>query len=188
MEVPKTLNKHLLLAIVASLILFGIAWRLTPHTPNFAPISAIALALSMILGWRKSLLAILVVMAVSDLVIGGYSGMQWTWLGFGLVVALGHSIKHLPVAWRIASGALGASVLFFVVSNFGTWISSGMYSLDLAGLIQCYSMALPFFKTTLVSDLLFTATLLTGYELYLAQAHLSSARPTARFNHSGQLI
>lgn len=176
MEVPKTLNKKLVTAVVASLILLGIAWRLVPHVPNFAPISAIALVLSMTIGWRKSLLAVLAIMAVSDLVIGGYSGMYWTWLGFGLIVALGYGIRRLPMVWRILAGALGASTLFFIVSNFGTWISSGMYSLDFTGLAQCYAMAIPFLKATLASDLVFTAALLTNYELYMAYIRLPKAQ------------
>lgn len=172
MEISKTLNKHLVKIVVVSLVLLAILWRLTPHVPNFAPVSAIALVLSMTLGWEKSLAAVLSIMAVSDLAIGGYSGMHWTWLGFGLIVALGYGIRHLPAAWRIVGGSLGASAVVFVVSNFGTWISSGMYTLDLAGLIQCYVMAIPFLKATLVSDLAFTVVLLTSYELYRSYARI----------------
>lgn len=187
MEVPKTLNKKLVTAVVASLILLGIAWRLVPHVPNFAPISAIALVLCMTIGWRKSLLAVLAIMAVSDLVIGGYSGMYWTWLGFGLIVALGYGIRRLPMVWRILAGALGASTLFFIVSNFGTWISSGMYSLNLAGLIQCYTMAIPFFKATLASDLIFTGLLLTSYEIYATYVRLPKTERAATHIYSKNL-
>lgn len=171
MEIPKTIDKRIVGIVVASLILFGITWRLTPHMPNFAPVSAIALALSASLGWRQSLGAVLVVMGVSDFLIGGYSSIEWTWFGFGLIVAFGHGIKKLPLSWRIPAGAIGASGVFFIVSNFGTWISSGMYSLDLTGLMQCYAMALPFLKATLVSDLVFSALLLISYELYLSYTH-----------------
>ncbi len=187
MEIPKTLNKNLVIAVVASLILLGIVWRLVPHVPNFAPISAIALILSMTVGWRKSLLAVLAIMAASDLVIGGYSGMHWTWFGFGLIVALGYGIRRLPMVWRILAGALGASTLFFIVSNFGTWISSGMYSLNLAGLIQCYTMAIPFFKATLVSDLVFTGFLLTSYEIYATYVRLPKTERVVASTYSKNL-
>lgn len=164
MEIPKTINKQVALTVVGALLLLGIVWRLTPHVPNFAPISAIALATSATFGWRQSLLLVLLIMGVSDGIIGGYAGMEWTWLGFGLIALLGYGIKTIPLAWRIPVGALGASGIFFIVSNFGTWIASGMYSLDVSGLVQCYVLALPFLKATLVSDILFTAAFLACAE------------------------
>ena len=45
---------------------------------------------------------------------------------------------------------IGSSLLFFIVTNFGVWISGTMYTLDLNGLIACYVMALPFYKGTLL--------------------------------------
>lgn len=164
MEVPKTITKYLPLLLIVALVLFGIVWRLMPHVPNFAPIGAIALIAGLALGWKKSLWVVLGIMLISDLVVGFYPGMQWTWLSFLLIVGFGLHVKKLAPHWRIPAGVLGSSGLFFIVSNFGTWIASGMYSLDFAGLIQCYVMALPFLKATLLSDLLFTTLLLTAYE------------------------
>ena len=85
MEIPKPLNTHLIIAIIVGLIEFGITWRLVPHLPNFAPIGAIALLIGRAFGWKQSLLAVLTIMAVSDLLLGGYAGMEWTWLGLGLI-------------------------------------------------------------------------------------------------------
>lgn len=167
MEVPKTVNKRLAIAAVLFIVFFGISWRLMPHLPNFAPIGAIALAAGMALGWRKSLLVTLAIVGVSDLVIGFYPGMQWTWLSYGLVAGIGQLVRSLPLAWRVPVGVLGTSSLFFLVSNFGTWIASGMYSLDVSGLLQCYFMALPFLRATLLSDLFFATVFLTAYEVFL---------------------
>lgn len=164
MEVSKIINKHLAVAIVLALALFGVGWRLTPHIPNFAPIGAIALIAGQILGWRKSLAVTLAIMVISDAMIGFYQGMWWTWLGFGLIASFGFFIKSLPLAWRISVGAVGASGLFFIVSNFGTWLSSGMYSLDLAGLVECYTMALPFLRATILSDFVFIAVFVGLFE------------------------
>src|SRR5690606_41641949 len=107
-------------------------------------------------------------------------GIEWTWLGFGLIVALGIGIKKLPLAWRIPVGAIGTSSVFFIVSNFGTWISSGMYSLDLAGLAQCYTMALPSFRATILSDLVLTASLLVAYELYIIYTNRAKVLSTVQ--------
>lgn len=167
MEIPETLKNRRVLIFVSLLVLLGITWRLVPHLPNFAPIGAIALVTGMILGWRQSVLAVVVVMAVSDLVIGSYSSMPWTWLGLGLIGGVGVLARKLPSLWRAPVGALGASSLFFIVSNFGTWLASGMYSHDLAGLVQCYVMALPFFRATLLSDLVFGMLLMAVYAVFI---------------------
>lgn len=168
MEVPKAIDKRIVATLLVTLILCGIIWRLIPHLPNFAPIGAIALVSGTILGWRKSLLAVGSIMLLSDIVLGFYSSTAWTWLGLGLIGGVGFLIKNLPPPTRIVIGALSASLLFFAVSNFGTWVASGMYSYDLAGFIQCYVMALPFFKATLLSDMVFTGLLLTAYEAFVS--------------------
>ena len=54
-------------------------------------------------------------------------------------------------------GALGASVLFFIISNFAVWLSDPDYPLTWGGLLLCYEMAIPFFRGTLASDLLYSA-------------------------------
>ena len=57
---------------------------------------------------------------------------------------------------RVLGGAIGASILFFIISNFGVWLSDPDYPLTWSGLVLCYEMAIPFFRNTLASDLLYT--------------------------------
>ena len=56
---------------------------------------------------------------------------------------------------------LGASqlCLFFPVSNFAVWAAFDMYPKTFAGLMTCYTMAIPFFRRGLAGDLLFTAVM-----------------------------
>jgi hypothetical protein len=54
---------------------------------------------------------------------------------------------------------VACSLVFFVASNFAVWAFSGMYSLDLAGLSQCFIAALPFLQNTVAGDLFWTAVL-----------------------------
>lgn len=165
MEIPKITIKRWTVPLTIGLILLGIGWRLIPHVPNFAPIGAIALLGGIALGWRTSLWLMFTILVSSDLVLGFYSGMEWTWLSFGLIISLATLVKRLPAWWRIPIGAFGSSAVFFIVSNFGTWVASGMYSHDIMGFVQCYVAALPFYKATVLSDLLFGALLLSAYEV-----------------------
>ena len=55
--------------------------------------------------------------------------------------------------------AVGGSVWFFITTNFAEWIISEYYPKTIEGLITCYTLAIPFFKNTLVSTCFFTALL-----------------------------
>lgn len=165
MEISKIINKRLVVFTLLCLFTIGLGWRLAPHMPNFAPIGAIVLFGSVLLGWRITLWLLIAILLFSDIVIGFYAGIEWTWLGFGLIIVIGNIIKRTPLLWRIPVGALGSSIVFFIVSNFGTWVASGMYSHDIAGLIQCYTMGLPFFRVTVLSDVFFYSVFLGVYKV-----------------------
>ncbi len=189
MEVPEALTGRKVLIIALLLVVIGICWRLIPHFPNFAPIGAIALTAGTLLSKRHALLLVLAVMLITDSIIGFYSGFVWTWLGLALIIPIGHGVKKLPFTSKTMVGALGASIVFFIVSNFGVWLTSGMYAPTVAGLINCYVMAIPFFGNTLVSDFLFSAALL-GFAYYSlwhghAQIRLNIPGVTARSRFSG---
>jgi hypothetical protein len=67
-------------------------------------------------------------------------------------------------ALRTGAGTIASSVVFFVLTNFAVWISSGMYTLDLAGLVTCYVRAIPFFGNTLAGDLIFITCFVAAVE------------------------
>ena len=50
------------------------------------------------------------------------------------------------------SGALSGALVFFIITNFGVWLS-GTYGLTIEGLINCYVLAIPFFGYTAISYL-----------------------------------
>ncbi len=61
-------------------------------------------------------------------------------------------------AVRIGAASLTASVSFFLISNFAVWmVWRDMYPKTFNGLMACYVAGLPFFRSTVASDLLFTA-------------------------------
>jgi len=64
-----------------------------------------------------------------------------------------------------AGAALAGSVLFFLITNFGVWWFQSLYPHTLDGLIACYVAAIPFFRNTLLGDLLYTAVLFGGFAL-----------------------
>ena len=164
--------------VIAAAILLAAISRLLPLPPNFAPITAMALFGAATLSDKKlAILTPLLALFVSDLCIevmyrlglmtswGIYSGMVWTYSAFLLVTLMGFLLRRHRSALAIGAATLAGSVVFFIVSNFGAWVSFDLYSHDLEGLLACYMAAVPFFRNTLLGDAVFSVALFGGFVL-----------------------
>jgi hypothetical protein len=151
--------------VVIVLILLAAASRLLPHAPNFTPVAALGLFAGATLGRRASWLVPFGALLLSDFFLGFYApvSMLFNYAGFAACLLIGSGLlaRRRTVA-RLGGAALASSVAFFVLSNFGMW-ANGYYPRTLAGLAACYTAALPFFRNTVVSDVLFTAVLFGAY-------------------------
>ena len=142
------------------------ALRLVPHPPNFSPIDAMALFSGAYLGKRwVAFVAPLAALLLSDVVLGFYHGMATVYATVALIVAVGWSLSSHRSIGRTAAAALASSVIFFVVTNFGMWLYSGFYPRTYAGLVACYTAAIPFFQNTVAGDLFYTALLFGAFAL-----------------------
>lgn len=159
------------LLLSAGLIGLVVVSRLVVHEPNFAAAGAVALFSGFV--FRNRVLAVgtpLAAMLASDLVIGTYSPamMAGVYVALALAVGLGWLVRRQRTAGKRATAAAGATLLgscvFFVVSNFFVWLA-GYYGHTFAGLAECYTLAVPFFRNTLASDALFSAGLFGAYAL-----------------------
>ena len=160
------------------IILFAVTLRLVPHPPNFAPIAAMALFGGAYLNRRYALVVPIAALLLSDLVIGFYSPlvMVSVYGSFVLTGLMGLWLKKRKSAGNVVLTAMGASILFFLVTNFAVW-AAGSYARDLSGLAQSYVMGLPFFRNTLLGDLFYTGVFFGGYELVKSLA--VQKRPSA---------
>jgi hypothetical protein len=121
-------------------------------------------------------------MAISDTLLG-FSDWPVTmavYAASALPAALGLLARRSAGPILILSLAATSSVIFFVVTNFAVWISGGMYTLEAAGLLRCYVAALPFFQTSLVGDLFWTAVLFGARRVWLSSVLRDSGAATAR--------
>ena len=82
---------------------------------------------------------------------------------------LSHSVPHSGRPSDPHSGVpsdLPADLPSILISNLPSWLwSSGAYAHNLSGLAACYTAAIPFFRHTLESDLLYTAVLFGAHAL-----------------------
>jgi hypothetical protein len=164
--------------IIAGFIIFAALSRILPHAYNFTPLGAIALFGAAYFKDKKWALIIpIAALWVSDLILNNvmysayYEGFAWFTGGFiyiygsiAMIVVLGYYLLKKISIGRVVGGALGASLIFFIVSNFGVWVSSPMYPLSAEGLIACYTAAIPFFHNTLAGNLIYCGVLFGGYE------------------------
>ena len=164
--------------VITLMIIFAAMSRLLPHPPNFAPIGGMALFGAAYFAKRYwAFIVPIVAMWISDLVLTNvvfghyfdrfvwfYAGSLFTYGAFALIVLLGMlALKKVRIPNLIAS-ALGASVIFFLVSNFGVWLSWSMYPKTFSGLMACYTAGISFFHNTIMGDLVYTGVLFGAFE------------------------
>ncbi len=165
--------------VLVLIVLLAAFSRLIPHPPNFAPIGAMSLFGAAYFS-RKYLAFVVPIgaMWLSDLLLNNviygqyfdhfvwfYNGFYWTYAAFIFIGLIGFGLlkKVRPVNLLIAS--LSASVVFFLVSNFGVWASGTMYPNTFSGLMSCYAAGLPFLKNTLIGDLAYSGALFGIFEV-----------------------
>ena len=152
------INKNVFLVL---LIFFAILSRFLPHPPNFTPIAAIALLSSKGFTNRWVVFLIPIVsLFISDLFIGLHATIPFVYISFILIALLGLYVKKINIV-----SVLLSSTIFFLVSNFGVWLL--YYPISTEGLVQCYTLALPFFLNTVLGDLVYGALLI--YPFYALQ-------------------
>jgi hypothetical protein len=152
--------------IAVALTILSALGRLLPHPPNVTPVGASSLfAGARLNGWMAYLLPILV-MAVTDPLVGGYSrATPVIYLCFLISVWIGRRVRATDSPLRIGGACILSSVQFFVLTNLASWMFGGMYAKTLAGLATCYVAALPFFGYTAIGDMFFTAAIFGMYAL-----------------------
>jgi len=154
-------------SIVLLLILFGVTLRLLPHAPNFTPILAIALFGGFYFTRKIALILPITAMTISDVFIGRYEPklMVAVYGSFILCVLLGFWLKKNKKWQTVLGGSLLAAIIFFFVTNFAVWAFTPWYAKTFEGIIQCYLMALPFFKNTLFGSLFYVTVFFGAYEI-----------------------
>jgi hypothetical protein len=163
--------------IFLALLAVGVLGRLMPHAPNFGPIAAVALFAGLTIRSRAMAAFVPVTaLLIGDCFIGFY---QWqvmvaVYLSLSLPVLVRPNIAGRSGPARLGLWAVGCSLMFFVVSNAATWAFGGLYGRTLPELLQCYVMALPFLKYTLMGDLVWSAVLLTGYYAVTQLSHIAA--------------
>jgi len=155
--------------IISALIIVAALSRLIPHPPNFTPVGGIALfgaayftkkywafIIPFIGLWASDLILNNIVYAqYFDGFVLFSNSFYWTVAAFAAILLILSNTKLLKEIkpMNLLGSSIIASVIFFLVSNFGSWMSGIIYPKTVAGLIACYTAGIPFFWNTLAGDL-----------------------------------
>jgi hypothetical protein len=159
------------LVIGIVLILVAISSRLLPHWHNFTAVGATGLFGAYY--YRKQVWAFaipIIAMWISDLVLNNWiyaaymdgfvwfnEAMLYVYLGFAAIVVTGQLIISKMNSSRILAASVAASIVFFLISNFASFLQNPVYPKSGDGLLMAYAAGIPFFWNTLLANMLYTA-------------------------------
>ena len=169
--------------LALALTLVGGLLRLLPHLPNLVPVGGFSLfAGARLRGWQAYAMPLIIIL-VTDPIMGRIFGYPAYTLvtpfvcgSFLIYVWIGCHLRTTENPWRIGGAALLGSGQFFLISNFGLWVSGfSTYPLTASGLMTCYLGGIPYFGRTLLSDFAYTS-LLFGLHAWLTRVALPRER------------
>ena len=157
------MNKLLLLCIV----LLAAFSRLAPHPPNFTPILSIALFAGYSFKNNYAFMVPLSIMLVSDYLIGSFEMALWVYPSLLLIFFIGNYFIKKNNYRNIFLSSVLSSLIFFIITNFGSWYGNPFYVQNFSGLMSSYIAGIPFYKNTLISTLLYSSFLYLVYDYLL---------------------
>ena len=163
---------------------------------NFAPLAAIALCGAAYFPGRYKFTIPMVALLISDIVLNIHYGFSFFspfvlshYIGFAIVGCLGLLLQD-RASWKtLLPASIGASLLFYVITNSVSWLYDPGYAKNIAGWVQALTTGLPaysatptwmFFRNSLLSDLFFTALFIVCMSLgRSSQTSRAAALPRA---------
>ena len=163
-------------------VVLAVAIRFLPHVGNFTPVGA-ALLFFGARQPRKYMWFPVALLALSDIVLNRFVyQFPITWETFvstgwyAVAILIGSLLKNKVSPLRVVGASLSGSVSFFVISNFAVWAAYNMYPHTLAGLGACYVAAIPFFRGTLASDMIYALAIFAApVAIEAMQKHFASS-------------
>lgn len=96
---------------------------------------------------------------------GFYKDQYINYFLITIVTGIGFLLRNMKTPGFVLSIVAGPA-FYFLASNYSVWVANqGLgYTKDLNGLIQCYELALPFYKNSLLATVIFLPAFVGLYE------------------------
>lgn len=162
--------------MLAVLILcVGVLTRFTDHSPNFTPTIALALFGGVYLPRKYTVIVPVMFMLLSDLLLGFHNTIFFTWGSVVLISLFGVRLREHKRFSSFLAGGVFSAVLFFIITNLGVWPT--LYPMTWQGLAECFVAAIPFFRNTFVSTIIYCAVFYGSYELIASRIRNTRLAP-----------
>ena len=160
-------------------VLFGALSRLVPHFPNVTPMTSLSLFAGSKLTKATACAVLLLTMLISDMLLAFIYGYPifsyWTlfsYSGFAFMILLGTKLKGITAMRRAPVYILSSSLGFWLWTNFGVWLTSGLYPKSLAGIAFCYEAALPFLRNSMLGDMVWGLVIFGTFQVVRKKARI----------------
>ena len=80
------------------------------------------------------------------------------------MVFIGLYLQKKQNSLRIINAALIGSLVFFFITNFSVFLTSSLYTKSIIGLMECYTLAIPFFINSLAANISYSLIMFYGYK------------------------
>ena len=154
-----------MLAVV--ILTLAVLSRFIDHAPNFTPTIALALFGGVYLPKKYTIVVPFLFMFLSDLYLGFHDTMFYTWGSVVLISMLGVWMRKYNKFSNFLFAGVGSAIVFFVITNLGAWPT--LYPMTWQGLSECFVAAIPFFRNTFVSTVVYSTVLYGTYEIVASQ-------------------
>lgn len=159
-------------------ISIAIISRIIPHPWNITANTALALSTGWLFSNNHALALSLLSFCIADCILAiiqhhpifGYWSL-FSYSGIGAITLAGQLLSR-KLKTQHGMLLVSSSIGYWLWTNLGVWLTTTTYSNNLAGLIDCYSMALPFLKSSLIGDSLWFSAIVST--LYLIRSRAQS--------------
>lgn len=192
-NICKMNKQNSFLVLSAGLLIVAAAFtRLFPHPPNFTALGAIAIFGGSVIKDKKlAFLLPLAALLLSDVCLqlftstkGFYGTAQFfVYAAFFFITALATFMRKRSVT-NITLAAIWSGAIFFLLSNFGVWVSSDIYPKSFTGLAACYAAAIPFYQNeffgnfvlnSIMGNIFYSALLFGAYAILERKVSIQKA-------------
>lgn len=187
----KTAKYHSNFWLITGLVSAAVLFRIIPHPFNMTPLIAVSLFSGAKFDDKKyAFMVPVITLLLSDVVLSYmnhypllHDTIFFTYGSVLLIALLGMLLKKQSFSIVKTAGlSVLSSLLFFILSNVGVWMFSNLYTPDMAGLVKCFVLAIPFNKFSWIGDMAFSLTLFGIYDLIIVKYYTTKTQAALHNN------
>jgi len=148
-------------------MLFAMATRLVPHWWNVTAMASFSLFAGALFSRRVAIVSVVCAMLLSDMIIGMHWSYpifgNWTWFSYSgmiIFILLGRGMNQESTVIQVLGLSISGALFYWLWTNLGVWMISGIYAHSAAGLLSCFILALPFLRHALLGAITWPILLL----------------------------